>query len=63
MSKEEIRKFKVGDQVTSMSYPGEIFELVWYQKGDTTCGIQNDRIRGIVNVKSLTFKYYKNTHI
>lgn len=43
---------KVGDKVTCYKYPG-IWTLVWYREGDTTCAIQNERYRYIVNVSSL----------
>jgi len=43
---------KQGDKVTCTTHPG-IWELVWYREGDTTCAIQNERYRYIVNVSSL----------
>ena len=44
---------KLGDKVTSSKYPGRIFELVWYQEGDSTCAVQDKTLRAIVKVSSL----------
>ena len=46
------KMLKQGDKVTCTTHPG-IWELVWYREGDTTCAIQNERYRYIVNVSSL----------
>ncbi len=44
---------KVGDKVTSSKYPGRVFELAWYQEGDATCAIQDERLRAVVKVSTL----------
>jgi len=44
---------KLGDKVTSSKYPGKIFDLVWYQEGDATCAIQDERLRAVVKVSTL----------
>ena len=44
---------KVGDKVTSTTYPGKEFDLVWYQEGDNTCAIQDEKIRAIVKTSTL----------
>ena len=46
-------KLKQGDKVTSISLSG-VWELVWYQKGDETCALQNEKYRKIVKTKTLT---------
>ena len=45
-------KLKQDDKVTCLTHPG-IWTLVWYQKGDTTCAIQNEKYRCIVKVATL----------
>lgn len=44
---------KNGDKVTCISLSG-VWTLVWYQKGDETCAIQNETYRKIVKTKTLT---------
>ena len=44
---------KVGDKVTSTTYPGQEFDLVWYQEGDNTCATQDEKIRAIVKTSTL----------
>ncbi len=44
---------KLGDKVTSSKYPGRVFELAWYQEGDATCVIQDEKIRAVVKVSTL----------
>jgi hypothetical protein len=44
---------KVGDKVISTRYPHRVFELVWYQNGDSTCGIQDKHLRAVVKVSTL----------
>ena len=46
-------KFKVGDKVRSAEQIG-IWDLVWYQKGDTTCAIQNHKTRALTKVSQLS---------
>lgn len=43
---------KQGDKVTCTTYPGE-WDLVWYQEGDQTCAIQNEKYRYIVKTTTL----------
>jgi hypothetical protein len=45
---------KLGDKVISTKYPGRVFELVWYQKGDETCAIQDKTLRAVVKVSTLS---------
>jgi hypothetical protein len=45
---------KLGDKVISTKYPGRVFELVWYQNGDSTCGIQDKTLRAVVKVSTLS---------
>ena len=45
-------KLKQDDKVTCLTHPG-IWTLVWYQKGDTTCAIQNEKYRCIVKTSIL----------
>lgn len=45
---------KLGDKVTSTKYPDREFKLVWYQKGDSTCAIQDEKLRAIVKTSSLS---------
>jgi hypothetical protein len=49
---DKTNRFSLGDKVTCYKYPGT-WTLVWYKAGDTTCAIQNERYRYIVNVSSL----------
>jgi len=51
--KKQISKFKVGDSVTVPKESGT-WELVWYQEGDDTCGIQNTKYRMLAKVNQLT---------
>jgi hypothetical protein len=44
---------KLGDKVISNKFPGRIFDLVWYQEGDATCAIQDDKLRAVVKVSTL----------
>jgi hypothetical protein len=44
---------KLGDKVTSTKFPDRVFELVWYQKGDETCAIQDETLRAVVKVSTL----------
>ena len=44
---------KLGDKVTCTTHPGT-WTLVWYQKNDTTCAIQNEKYRYIVKTSTLT---------
>jgi hypothetical protein len=44
---------KLGDKVISNKFPGRIFDLVWYQEGDTTCAIQDEKLRVVVKVSTL----------
>lgn len=44
---------KLGDKVTSTTYPDRVFELVWYQEKDTTCAIQDKTLRAVVKVSTL----------
>ena len=44
---------KVGDKVTSTKYPDRVFNLAWYQKGDSTCAIEDGHLRAVVKVSSL----------
>ena len=44
---------KLGDKVISNKFPGRIFDLVWYQEGDTTCAIQDEKLRAVVKVSTL----------
>jgi hypothetical protein len=44
---------KLGDKVISNKFPGRIFDLVWYQEGDATCAIQDERLRAVVKVSTL----------
>ncbi len=44
---------KLKDKVTSSQYPGRVFELAWYQEGDATCAIQDERLRAVVKVSTL----------
>jgi hypothetical protein len=44
---------KQGDKVKCISLPG-VWTLVWYQKGDETCAIQNETYRKIVKTRTLT---------
>ena len=46
-------KFKVGDKVRSAEQIG-IWDLFWYQKGDTTCAIQNHKTRALTKVSQLS---------
>ena len=45
---------KLGDTVISTKYPDRVFKLVWYQKGDETCAIQDETLRAVVKVSSLS---------
>jgi len=45
---------KLGDKVISSKFPGRVFELVWYQKGDETCAIQDKTLRAVVKVSTLS---------
>jgi len=45
---------KLGDKVISTKYPDRVFELVWYKEGDATCGIQDETLRAVVKVSSLS---------
>jgi hypothetical protein len=45
---------KLGDKVISTRYPGRVFDLVWYQDGDSTCGIQDKQLRAVVKVSTLS---------
>jgi len=45
---------KEGDKVTSTQYPDRVFELVWYKEGDNTCGVQDEALRAVVKVSSLS---------
>jgi hypothetical protein len=45
---------KVGDKVTTTKYPDREFELVWYQEGDSTCAVQDKKIRAIVKTSTLS---------
>jgi|TARA_B100001094_G_scaffold200039_1_gene194105 hypothetical protein len=51
--KKKPSQFKVGDKVTCTKEPGT-WELVWYQEGDDTCGIQNTKYRMLAKVNQLT---------
>jgi hypothetical protein len=44
---------KVGDKVTSTKYPDRVFNLAWYQKGDSTCAIEDGHLRAVVKVSTL----------
>jgi hypothetical protein len=44
---------KLGDKVISNKFPGRIFDLVWYQEGDVTCAIQDEKLRAVVKVSTL----------
>ena len=44
---------KLGDKVISTIYPDRVFELVWYQEGDSTCAVQDKTLRAIVKVSTL----------
>jgi hypothetical protein len=44
---------KLGDKVISNKFPGRIFDLVRYQEGDTTCAIQDEKLRVVVKVSTL----------
>ena len=44
---------KLGDKVTSSKYPGKVFDLVWFQEGDSTCAVQDETLRAIVKVSTL----------
>jgi len=44
---------KVGDKVTSTKYPDRVFNLAWYQNGDSTCAIEDGHLRAIVKVSTL----------
>jgi hypothetical protein len=44
---------KVGDKVTSTKYPDRVFNLAWYQTGDSTCAIEDGHLRAVVKVSSL----------
>jgi hypothetical protein len=44
---------KVGDKVTTTKYPNREFDLVWYQEGDSTCAVQDEKIRAIVKTSTL----------
>lgn len=54
---------KVGDKVTSTTYPGQEFDLVWYQEGDNTCAIQDEKIRAIVKTSTLNLVTQKQVRI
>lgn len=45
---------KLGDKVISSKFPGRIFELVWYQDKDETCAVQDEKLRAIVKVSTLS---------
>lgn len=45
---------KLGDKVISTSYPNRVFELVWYQEKDTTCAVQDETLRAVVKVSTLS---------
>ena len=45
---------KVGDKVTTTKYPDREFELVWYQEGDSTCAVQDEKLRAIVKTSTLS---------
>ena len=51
--KKKISQFKVGDKVRSAEQIG-IWDLVWYQEGDTTCAIQNHQTRALTKVSQLS---------
>jgi hypothetical protein len=44
---------KVGDKVTSTKYPDRVFNLAWYQNGDSTCAIEDGHLRAVVKVSTL----------
>jgi hypothetical protein len=45
---------KLGDKVTSTKFPDRVFKLVWYKEGDATCAIQDERLRAVVKVSTLS---------
>ena len=47
-------KMKLGDTVTSTKYPDRVFKLVWYKEGDATCAVQDETLRAVVKVSSLS---------
>tara|TARA_R110000744_G_scaffold377186_1_gene491982 strand:- start:439 stop:732 length:294 start_codon:yes stop_codon:yes gene_type:complete len=51
--KKQTPKFKLGDKVRSTGEIG-IWDLVWYQEGDTTCAIQNHQTRALAKVNQLS---------
>ena len=50
--KKQTPKFKLGDKVRSTGEIG-IWDLVWYKEGDTTCAIQNHKVRVLAKVSQL----------
>ena len=50
---------KLGDKVISTKFPDRVFELVWYQKGDETCAIQDKTLRAVVKVSTLSLASLK----
>ena len=51
--KKKSSQFKVGDKVQSTGEIG-IWNLVWYKEGDTTCAIQNHRVRVLTKTSQLS---------
>ena len=45
---------KLGDTVTSTKYPDRVFKLVWYKERDATCAVQDETLRAVVKVSSLS---------
>jgi len=45
---------KLGDKVISSKFPDRVFELVWYKEGDETCAVQDEKLRAIVKVSTLS---------
>lgn len=50
----KLNNMKVGDKVTTTKYPDREFELVWYQEGDSTCAVQDEKLRAIVKTSTLS---------
>ena len=46
--------FKLGDMVSNNLYPGNVYELVWYEESNDSCGVlsSNGR-RSIAKVKDI----------
>jgi hypothetical protein len=46
--------FKLGDMVSNNLYPGNIYELVWYEESNDSCGVlsSNGR-RSIAKIKDI----------